>query len=693
MSGSVRVGLYGLLGSGNIGNDGSLEAVITWLRTHHPDAVVDAICDGPEGVTARWGYPAVRLHWNRREYETAASVALVARKALGKLVDAVRIAAWVRRHDVVLVTGMGVFETTLPTRPWGVPYSQFLISLSGRLLGTRVAFISVGAAVTRNRATRSLFVATARRVHYLSYRDGYSRDSMRTMGLRERDDRVYPDLAYALPTPTTVEGRTGVIGVGVLDYYGTDDDRHRADELHATYLAGMTTIVRTLIDAGSEVRLFTGDAVDRRIVEEIRSDLRENRPDIAPERLHADPVTSLDELMSQMAEVDAVVATRFHNVLCALKLAKPTVSIGYAQKNVEIMTAMGLGAYCHRADGFDPHEVVRQLAEIDSRHDELSHAMVVRANEFRAQLDDQFARLSATLFPETRPAASAGRPRLHARRTTRAVGTAMTIDGGKNLARLVQDRAHRVLSTIGLRQSDDRLNADSQRFWDDADDDRWATNSHWASGPVFRDNDLFDVIGERHLRMFERAARALEFKEPWGRIVDWGCGGGMNAVRFAPRATEYVGVDISAKSLAECRRQVASVCETPFSAVQISVEDPQQGARQIDQADVFLSYYVFELLPNPRSGERILECAWRILRPGGLAMIQIKYSDGRWSHRSRMRSYASSFAHMTTWRPDEFHLLANSVGFEPITVEFLPVDELGDVRYAYFLLRRPETAG
>lgn len=693
MSGSARVGLYGLLGSGNIGNDGSLQAVLTWLGTHHPDAVVDAICDGPEGVTARWGFPAVRLHWNRREYETAASAALVARKAIGKLVDAVRIAAWVRRHDVVLVAGMGVFETTLPTRPWGVPYSQFLISLSGRLFRTRVAFISVGADVTPNPATRRLFVATARRVHYLSYRDGHSRDSMRRMGLPERDDRVYPDLAYALPTPETAKGRTGVVGVGVLDYHGTDDDRDRADELHATYLAGMKAVVRMLIDAGREVRLLTGDTVDRRVVEEIRSDLRESRPDVATERLHADPVTSLDELMSRMAGVDAVVATRFHNVLCALKLAKPTVSIGYAQKNVEIMTAMGLGAYCHRADGFDPVEVVRQLAELESRHDELSDAMTVRADEFRAQLDDQFVRLGATLFPGTRPAASAARPRLRARRITRAVGAAMTIDAGKSVARLVQDRAHRVLSTIGLRQSDDRLNADAQRFWEETDDDRWATNSHWAGGSVFRDNDLFDVIGERHLRMFERAARSLEFKEPWGRIVDWGCGGGMNAVRFAPRASEYVGVDVSDTSLAECGRQVASVCETPFHAVQVSVDDPEQGVRRIGRADVFLSYYVFELLPNPRSGERILACAWRILRPGGLAMIQIKYGDGRWSHRSRLRSYASSFAHMTTWRPDEFHLLAESVGFEPIHVEFLPVDELGDVRYAYFLLRRPEEAG
>lgn len=37
----VRVGVFGLLGSGNLGNDGSLEAVLGYLRTEHPDAPVE----------------------------------------------------------------------------------------------------------------------------------------------------------------------------------------------------------------------------------------------------------------------------------------------------------------------------------------------------------------------------------------------------------------------------------------------------------------------------------------------------------------------------------------------------------------------------------------------------------------------------------------------------------------------------
>ena len=126
----VHVGMFGLLGSGNLGNDGSLEAVLGYLRAEHPEAVVDALCGGPEVVAARYGIPATRLHWYRGEYRTASRAGAIAAKGLGKFVDAFRTAAWVRRHDVVIVPGMGVLEATLPLRPWGFPYSLFLLCAS-----------------------------------------------------------------------------------------------------------------------------------------------------------------------------------------------------------------------------------------------------------------------------------------------------------------------------------------------------------------------------------------------------------------------------------------------------------------------------------------------------------------------------------------------------------------------------------
>ena len=50
-----RVGLFGLLGSGNIGNDASMESILGYLRARHPAAVVDAMCMGPDQLTARYG--------------------------------------------------------------------------------------------------------------------------------------------------------------------------------------------------------------------------------------------------------------------------------------------------------------------------------------------------------------------------------------------------------------------------------------------------------------------------------------------------------------------------------------------------------------------------------------------------------------------------------------------------------------
>ena len=115
---AARGGEFGLLGSGNLGNDGSLEAELGYLRAEHPAAVVDALCGGPEVVASRYGIPARRLHWSRGEYRTASRAGASATNGLGKRVDAFRTAAWVGRHDVVIVPGMGVLEATLPLRPW-----------------------------------------------------------------------------------------------------------------------------------------------------------------------------------------------------------------------------------------------------------------------------------------------------------------------------------------------------------------------------------------------------------------------------------------------------------------------------------------------------------------------------------------------------------------------------------------------
>ncbi|MFD0115526.1 polysaccharide pyruvyl transferase family protein [Streptomyces sp. NPDC059753] len=391
----VRVGVFGLLGSGNLGNDGSLEAVLGYLRAEHPGAVVDALCGGPEIVATRYNIPATRLHWYRGEYRSASRAGAMAGKGLGKLVDVLRTAAWVRRHDVVIVPGMGVLEATLPLRPWGFPYALFLLCASGRLLGTRVALVSVGADTIANRSTRALVRWSARLAAYRSYRDDLSRDAMRAMGVDTARDEVYPDLAFSLPAPPASvpsDPPSGPVCVGVMAFHGGDGDRARAEEIHRRYLDGTIRFVRALVEDGRPVRLLMGDECDASVVAAILDAV--DSPLVT-----AAEAVSLADLMKEMAAADTVVATRYHNLICALKVGVPTLALSYAAKSDALMERMGLAAYSHPARDVDADRLLHQFRALEQRTAELRRTLTDRNLLAVRQLDDQFAALTTALFP------------------------------------------------------------------------------------------------------------------------------------------------------------------------------------------------------------------------------------------------------------------------------------------------------
>ncbi|MGW1064881.1 polysaccharide pyruvyl transferase family protein [Streptomyces aureus] len=390
----VRVGVFGLLGSGNLGNDGSLEAVLGYLRDRHPDARVDALCGGPEAVTARYGIPATRLHWYRGEYRTASRLGAVAGKGLGKFVDAFRTAGWVRRHDVVIVPGMGVLEATLPLRPWGFPYALFLLCASGRLSGTRVALVGVGAAPIGNRATRTLVRWSARLAAYRSYRDAPSRDAIRGMGVDTARDEVYPDVAFSLPAPSAgpPSDPPGPVCVGVMAFHGSDDDRARAEEIHRRYLDGTTRFVRALVAEGRPVRLVTGDDVDAPVVEAILDAVDSPLVTVAE-------TASLADVMKEMAAADSVVATRYHNLICALRVGTPTIALSYAAKSDALMALMGLDSYRHPAREVDADRLLGQFRELERNAADVRRTLAERNEDARRRLDHQFTALTSAVFP------------------------------------------------------------------------------------------------------------------------------------------------------------------------------------------------------------------------------------------------------------------------------------------------------
>lgn len=404
-----RVGFFGHLGACNIGNDASMEAVLNYLRALYPSAVLDAMCPGPERLKEQYGVEAIPLFWQQKFDQRVFGVPAIGLKILGKGIDVVRTASWVRRHDVVIVPGAGVLEASLPLWPWGMPYALCLLGASGRLFGAKVALVSVGAAAINKRATRSLSNLAARLACYRSYRDVGAREAMSLRGVDVTHDHVYTDLAFALPVPVEDPADPydpSIVAVGVMAYYGSNDQRHQAEEIHSAYVTAMKQFVQWLVDNGRRVRLLVGDTngSDDSVVQEILAGLRESRPNLDPGRVVAQPVISFTDVMQAMLPVGSVVAIRYHNIVSALSLSKPTISIGYSPKHDLLMEEMGLSGFSQSVNTLDVNQLIEQFTKLESRSADLQQTMKERHAANVRLLDDQFSELSAVLLAAAEPA-------------------------------------------------------------------------------------------------------------------------------------------------------------------------------------------------------------------------------------------------------------------------------------------------
>ena len=259
------------------------------------------------------------------------------------------------------------------------------------------------------------------------------------------------------------------------------------------------------------------------------------------------------------------------------------------------------------------------------------------------------------------------------------------------LARRVRDTGRWVRHSLHLYQSPDRLAADAQDYWTGEPGEALPEhNFHIRGSGLFEDDAVWLAVGQQHFDLFNAFAKMTDFPRPVKRVLEWGCGGGANAVHFAREAEEFIGVDVSQPALDECGKQFKREALSNLTPALIDVRDYSDVIRRFaGTVDLFLCTYVFEVLPSQQHGVQLLEAARELLRPGGMALIQIKYSTGEVRTRSRQWNYAADFANMTTYRVDEFWQITQRTGLTPRAVTLVPKQPMvHDERYAYFALTK-----
>jgi polysaccharide pyruvyl transferase WcaK-like protein len=225
---------------------------------------------------------------------------------------------------------------------------------------------------------------------------------MRSRGV-DAGESVFPDLAFSLPLPADHRKGAGdwsTIGVGVMAYGGSNDDRDRAREIYASYVDSIREIICWLIDNGRRVRLFIGDTdgSDEATVREILADIRTLRPERDESWVVAEPVSTFSDIMEGLEPLGAMVATRFHNLVAAVMLSKPTIAVGYSSKHSSLMSEMGLAEFSYSIQSLDVGALTEQFLEMERRAEQLRKSLSVRTAEKVALLEKQFDELDAAVF-------------------------------------------------------------------------------------------------------------------------------------------------------------------------------------------------------------------------------------------------------------------------------------------------------
>lgn len=198
--------------------------------------------------------------------------------------------------------------------------------------------------------------------------------------------------------------------------------------------------------------------------------------------------------------------------------------------------------------------------------------------------------------------------------------------------------------------------------------------SHWEGSGTFQENDAWSNIGKQHFSLYRELCLSTGRTQPVRRMLEWGTGGGANAVAFADEVDTFVAVDISETNLEECIRQMARVgfvAEKKFVPVLFDISSPESVLDMVDEpVDFFLSTAVFQHFPSKSYGERVTRTAFELLAPGGIALIQTREDDGSERHRPKTDNYVRNFSSFTTYKPGEYLDIAQDIGFSVLSSGF-----------------------
>jgi polysaccharide pyruvyl transferase WcaK-like protein len=400
----TTISFFGNFGTQNLGNEYTLQAIIHNVHKYLPTAKVNCICTDPEDASARHNIPAspISYRYDKGYRSTVRSDTVIIRWLRRFLIRLpLELIQWLKAFRTLKGTSMLVMTGTgmlgdFGIGPFDLHYEILKWSILAKLRGTKLLFVSVGAGPIAHPLSRRIVKLAISLADYRSYRDSFSKEYLASIGFDTKDDFVYPDLAFSLRPriPASGSRNSRVIGLGLMDYYGKGSALEYDEIAYQNYLDGVTTFVASLLDRKYTIRLLIGDvSYDKRVTGDVIKRLKERGTNYQEGQIIDDPVSSVEQLIAQLAETDIVIATRFHNLLLALMLNKPVVALSYHEKIASLMAGVGMAEYCQRIDQLDASRLMEQFNKLEQNAGTIKSMIEQRIGEYGRALEQQYAHI------------------------------------------------------------------------------------------------------------------------------------------------------------------------------------------------------------------------------------------------------------------------------------------------------------
>jgi len=424
-----KIGLLDHLGFGNLGDDATLDAVMSNLRARWPHAEVIALTMNPLDTRQRHGVPAYAIrrvwkmppHAHQATPQNAGFKAKVKSwvtkyRALYAVINTIKKTAVemprkffqevaflaesfsvVKKLDLLVISGGGQLLDSWGG-PWAFPYTLFKWVFLAKLAHVRCYFVNVGAGPL-NKPLSKWFVRRSLAVaEYVSFRDDDSRALVEHIGFRGKSE-VSVDCVYGLdfcahqPTDLSARKETAV-GFSPMAYCDPRAYWDQNQSVYNDYIQRLVSFGAWLISRQHLIKVFSTEiSFDQHAIEDLTRALKNHVGAAASPSITLEPVHAFPGLITAIRGTEYIVTCRYHGVVLAHLMNRPVLAISHHPKIATLMRDLGLSEYCVDIRAFDLDLLRDKFTRLVENRDEIKTRMSDQARRYNRGLNAQFDRL------------------------------------------------------------------------------------------------------------------------------------------------------------------------------------------------------------------------------------------------------------------------------------------------------------